>query len=92
MKNLIDELSIKLSNLEDNDGEVIINTEYDIDDSIIHIKGSLCYTVIQDNGDYYTAPHTERKLNFADLKITVFTDENIKILTNQELEQLYESL
>lgn len=93
MEKIINKIAEQLYKLEDNDGEVVINDEFDIDEnSIAAVDGSIYYTTEYDNGDHDTAPYSERKFEYADLKVTIFTNENVKILTNEELEKLYEIL
>ena len=71
VEELIYKLGHKLSELEDNDGEVIISDrEYDIDKSIIFISGVINYSHEDSLGDYFTPSSSKRNLYTLILKLT----------------------
>lgn len=96
MNELLTALANKLSELEDNDGEVVlIYREYDIKESLFFVSGSINYSYETSTDDYLTPSISRRNFVFADLDITVFIDENDedgRELTENELIELYNSL
>ena len=96
VEELIYKLGHKLSELEDNDGEVIISDrEYDIDKSIIFISGVINYSHEDSLGDYFTPSSSKRKFIYADLEVNVYFDENDeegRFLTSDELDILYKAI
>ena len=96
MNELIYILANKLSQLDDNDGEVFLSDrEYDINESLFFVSGVINYTFEHDSGDFFTAPVSSRNFLYADLDVTVFVDKNDeegRELNEIELFELYKAL
>lgn len=95
MYELLNKLAIKLSSLEDNDGEVILkNDEFDIDGTLFFVSGTISYEIYNSEGDYYTPGYSSRKFQCADINVLYYDEvsENDIILNESEIKHLIKNI
>ena len=77
MYELLNKLAIKLSSLEDNDGEVFLkNDEFDIDGTLFFVSGTISYEIYNSEGDYYTPGYSSKEFKCAELDIQYYDEKS----------------